>query len=166
MRRHALSAAAVALAVAAGCGSATIDAGELEDRMRSQLEERSGAEVGSVDCPDGREVEAGDTFDCEATVGGQPVRLKVTQRDDEGSVDFATDQAILSPARVAEEIGAQLSAQTGVDLHVDCGGGEVLVRDVGATFECVAQGPDETAARVVGTVLDTAGQFSFEVPGS
>ena len=164
MRR--LARTAVVVATLAGCASATIDAGKLEGRMRSQLEERSGAEVGRVDCPDDREAKAGDVFACEATVGGQPVRLKVTQRDDEGSVDFAIEQAILSPAKVADEVRAQLRAQAGVELTVNCGDEEVLVRDVGATFECTATDASGAPARVVGTVLDTAGQFSFEVPGS
>lgn len=166
-RRLVRTAAAATAAAAAlvGCGNKTIDAGKLEATVKSRIEEQQGLRVEEVDCPDHRKAKAGDTFACRAAVAGQEVRMRVDQRDD-GRLDVVYDQAILSPAKVAEQMRAQLSDKTGVALTVDCGNDEVLVRDVGGTFQCVATDPSGAPARVVATVLNTAGEVSFEVPGT
>jgi hypothetical protein len=83
-----LGVALVALGVA-GCGD--IDAGELEDSIRSGLEQElqsqgggGGVTVESVDCPDGEKSETGNTFECtaEASDGSSAtIEAEVTDGD-------------------------------------------------------------------------------------
>jgi Domain of unknown function (DUF4333) len=83
MRRLALLAAVV---VAAGCGGATIDGGELEDEITDDAE-AEGLIVDGVECPS-PDAEAGDTFECTVTVKGEDKPLEVAQRNDDGNVTY------------------------------------------------------------------------------
>ena len=70
---------AVALVVA-GCGS-TVDAGQMEEDLATQLSEQAGLDAAdvSVDCPDDEEAEEGNKFDCTLTApNGDAVTVNVT----------------------------------------------------------------------------------------
>jgi hypothetical protein len=82
------SALPVAFALAlslAGCTTTEIDAGEAEAFIRENL---TGAE--RVDCPEGVESKAGDTFECRAEYAdGRRATVTVHIRDDEGRIAFS-----------------------------------------------------------------------------
>jgi hypothetical protein len=83
----ALSAAGALALVAAGCGSKTIDDGDLEQKLAELLAPQAGEDPKnvSVDCPDDQEVEKGRKFDCEiTTTDGSKVRVVVTLTNDDG----------------------------------------------------------------------------------
>ncbi len=84
----AVSAVAAALALA-GC-SKTIDNESLEGVIGSGIEEQTGAEVTSVDCPSGEESETGHTFQCTATAADGTegtIDVEVTNGDN-GDVEW------------------------------------------------------------------------------
>ena len=82
--RYALAIAALALA---GCGSDTLDAGDIESEVAPQIEEQTGTHDVQVACPDDVEAEEGAVFECDVSAeGGIKTKLKVTQEDDEGNV--------------------------------------------------------------------------------
>jgi Domain of unknown function (DUF4333) len=80
---------ALAAFAVAGCGDKKLDTGKLEGRIKDGIEQQSGVKIKSVDCPGDVKVKRGDVFTCRATTtSGQPVPVRVTQRDDEGNVNY------------------------------------------------------------------------------
>jgi uncharacterized protein DUF4333 len=71
----------------AGCGSDTLDAGDIESEVVPQIEEQTGTRDVEVACPDDVEAEEGAVFECDVSAeGGIEAKLKVTQEDGEGNV--------------------------------------------------------------------------------
>lgn len=71
----------------AGCGSDTLDSGDIENEVVPQIEDQTGTRNVEVACPDDVEAEEGAVFECDVSAeGGVEAKLKVTQEDDEGNV--------------------------------------------------------------------------------
>ena len=71
----------------AGCGSDTLDSGDIESEVVPQIEDQTGTRNVEVACPDDVEAEEGAVFECDVSAeGGVEAKLKVTQEDDEGNV--------------------------------------------------------------------------------
>ena len=69
--------------VLAGC-TKTVDSGQMEDDIASQLSEQANVDAAdvSVDCPDDEEAEEGNKFDCTLTApNGDDVTVNVTITD-------------------------------------------------------------------------------------
>lgn len=141
-------------------GTEMLDIEQGEAMIEQELTD-AGVPVEGVTCPE-REIAQGDVFECTAQIDGQQLRIEVTQRDAEGTVDFRPLQALLD-AREIEKAGAELlGADSGTSLRLDCGTAVVLVKDPGATFECPATTSDGERGTVVVTVEDVDGNVSFE----
>jgi Domain of unknown function (DUF4333) len=72
----------VALGIA-GCGN-TVDSGQMEEDLRTQLSEQAGVDAAdvTVDCPDDEEAEEGNEFECVLTApNGDEVTVDVTITD-------------------------------------------------------------------------------------
>jgi hypothetical protein len=85
-RRLVLSAplAVFAAFLLAGCGGETVDAGQMEEDLQTQLSADAGVdpEQVSVDCPDDQDAEEGNEFDCTLTApNGDEVTVNVTITD-------------------------------------------------------------------------------------
>lgn len=84
---------ALALAVAglafAACGETVIDETKAEDAVFADLESLD-VKVQSVDCPEDVEVEAGQSFECAVTVGGDRREATATLKilNDDADVRF------------------------------------------------------------------------------
>lgn len=64
--------------------------GDLEKLIAAQIQQNSGLEA-TVDCgPKFRPSIANETFDCTATAGADTAQVRVTVKDEEGNVAFAT----------------------------------------------------------------------------
>jgi hypothetical protein len=89
MTRSTLTLAAlVGAAALAGCGEKTIESGELESELKSQLGADAGVEPKSVECPDDIKAEKGKKFDCTLTApNGDEVRVEVTLTNDDGGFE-------------------------------------------------------------------------------
>lgn len=150
-------------AVAAGaCGSpAVLDGPRSEERIGDRLSEAYGVDVGSVACPDDVEVEEGATFRCTARVGEGSVEVDVHQTDDEGTLEVESLAAILSTARVEEDIAITLADRFARDdVEVACDGPAVRIEEPDATFTCEAVDGDETKEVEV-RVRDARGALAY-----
>lgn len=74
--------AATAL-LAAGCGKTVIDDQKTEAAIKQNLQGQVGGTVRTVSCPDGQEVKAGATFECDVQTsqGTVVARLKILNDD-------------------------------------------------------------------------------------
>jgi Domain of unknown function (DUF4333) len=80
--------AAASLALAA-CGDKKLDTGKLEGEIKKGIERQAGVKVRSVNCPGDVKIQRGHVFNCRATTtSGQTAPVRVTQRDDEGNVNY------------------------------------------------------------------------------
>lgn len=86
--RSVLLAAAGAMAlVAGGCGTKTIDTGDLEDKLAKELAPQGGVKPDQikVDCPDDQKAEKGKSFDCTLTAPDKSTaKIVVTLTNDSG----------------------------------------------------------------------------------
>ncbi len=78
------------VALVGGCSrTKTLDANDLEETLRSKIEQQLGAHGITVDCPDDEPAAAGATFQCTATsADGKTITVEVTQTDDQGNVTY------------------------------------------------------------------------------
>jgi len=83
-RSSALSALAIVVFAAVGCGGTVIDSSKIEDQLEAYVEKSQEKSVPSVDCPSGVEVKAGNTFDCTVNLAGnkdETVTVKILNSD-------------------------------------------------------------------------------------
>ncbi len=153
--------APLAVAVAA-CGQpAVLDGPRSEERIGERLAEAYDVAVGEVTCPDDVEVEEGATFTCTAAVGDEEVDVDVRQADGEGTLAVSSRSAILSTARVEEDIATTLADRfERDDVAVTCAGPEVRIEEPQATFTCEAVDGDETK-QVEVRVRDARGALAY-----
>jgi hypothetical protein len=137
----------------------------ISDGLASQL----GLADTVVTCPqEAPPAKAGDTFECEAKPkdGGRLV-LKVTQKDDKGSIawELVKIEGMINLKTAEEAITKGLKEQSGADVTVSCGEGASSLRAAkeGETFECQAKSADGTAHTVVVTMKDNEGNISWSL---
>ena len=91
-RRMAMLAAAVLLTTGAcefTVGSDDLNIPALEAEITRGIEDQTGIQVQSVDCPDTVPIEEGNTFTCTVTADdGTTGEVEVVQEDDEGNVTW------------------------------------------------------------------------------
>lgn len=136
MRRAFAPIATAAMLVAAGCGSGTIDADEVEGEIEQQVSIAT-SEVASVSCPDDVEEEAGARFQCQAKLeGGGKAVVTVTQLDRNefryevkpGTLEIADDT--LEPYLERELAEQGVSAQVNCPELTPVAAGETTTCDV------------------------------------
>jgi hypothetical protein len=163
MRRTTLAAVALSVGLAA-CGEpAVLDVPRSEERIGERLAETYDVEVGRVTCPDDVEVEEGAGFVCTAMVGEEEVDVDVRQTDDDGTLEVASRQAILSTRRVEADIATTLADRfERDDVAVTCEGPEVRIEEPDATFTCTAVDGEESTEIDV-RVRDARGALAYTV---
>ncbi len=86
--------ALVAFALISASCSRPLDTGGLESDLKTQIEDKLGAQALTVSCPDGVKAEAGSSFTCEASdPTGATMVITVTQTDDQGHVTWTVTGA-------------------------------------------------------------------------
>lgn len=108
----------------------------------------------SVTCDEPKDPKPGDKFVCTGDVSGQPLRVEVTLKDDQGNVDYQEMDLLYDLPRTAQALDTEIETQMGFPVTVDCGEGLKSV-EKGGTFDC--QAIDENG--VAKTVKVTATQF-------
>ena len=111
----------LAVPLAVGCGSDTVDATKVEQEIQKQLSTAT-ATVASVSCPDDVEQEEGARFECTAKLeGGGKAVLTVTQGKGSNDFSYAVKAGTMELADNSIEpyLEKQLKAQ-GVSAQVDC----------------------------------------------
>jgi hypothetical protein len=93
MRILSIAAAGLLVVAAASC-TKQLDTAGLEDQLRTDLQEKLGRAVASVDCPPDVDAKAGVTFRCTATgEDGSTTIVEVSQDDDQGHVSWTVVDA-------------------------------------------------------------------------
>jgi NAD(P)H-hydrate repair Nnr-like enzyme with NAD(P)H-hydrate epimerase domain len=88
-RFGALTALALAVLLAAGCGGTELDAAATEDQVAKSAEEARGEKVSSVDCPSGVKIEAGVKFSCTVSFSeGKTATATLKIRDRDANLNF------------------------------------------------------------------------------
>lgn len=150
----------LAALLAAGCGSDTVETGEVEKQIEEQLSTAT-AEIASVSCPEEVEKEEGGRFECDAKLeGGGKAVVVVTQRDDKGR-EFAYEvkpgTMRLADDSVEPYLEQQIAAK-GVKADVDC---PDLVRvKEGESVTCSALTSGGREVRLAFTWEDEAGNVA------
>jgi len=150
------------VALGAGCGKpAVLDGPRTEDRIAARLAETYAVDVRSVACPEEIEVEEDATFRCTARVGDGSVEVDVHQTDGDGTLEVEARAAILSTARIEDDIATTLADRfERDDVEVTCGGPAVRVEEPDARFTCEAVDGDETKEVEV-RVRDARGALAY-----
>jgi uncharacterized protein DUF4333 len=92
-RCAALVALATAALIAAGCGGTVLDLSKTEDQIKASIEESPGAEVSSVDCPSGIEVEPKAKFTCSVHLSnGRTGTATLLIRDEDANLSIINFQ--------------------------------------------------------------------------
>ncbi len=138
----ALAAGALALLAATGC-SGKIDPAKGEESIRKTLSDPSiGLTVQSVSCPADIPLQKGNVFTCKVTVAnGDPVQVKITQKDDEGNVELDYKNSLFVP-----DIPNMKSALTNVE-DITCPSA-VALNDGKGSLVCNATGKDGSKAKM------------------
>ena len=165
-RNPALLATVVSALALVGCsasvsvGSKTLDRDDLHALIEDGLAGDLPVTIADADCPEVEDPTDGTTFECTATLDGQPLTVVGTVTDAEnGSVNVVFGDAVLDVAALETAAAEQL----GTDITVECGDEAYLVQEVDAVFECDAADAGGNTAVVAVTVNDVAGNVSFEV---
>ena len=112
----------------------------------------------TLDCPKGRPVKSGDVFTCTGmSIEGQPVTIQVTQKDDEGNVQWELQGMILEVAKIKSDILPKL----GDGIALACPH-EVTVTAIGETTTCKITKDGETGQLHI-TMDDAQGNVSYKV---
>jgi hypothetical protein len=143
----------------------TLETSQIETRISSATAQAAGTAPTAVSCPDSIDVAPGTTFTCTATVDGQNLPFTVTQKDDQGNVDFqSTGWAV---AAKAEKELTDAAAKNFPDTRwtSTCADGKaVVVGGPGTTFSCtlsVADNPAQSEQHTV-TITNANGDITIE----
>ena len=159
-----VAAAVVISALLGACSDqAKLDMDEAGAQIASSLEATYDLDIGAVRCPDSVPAEEGRSFTCTAPVGGQPLTVRVRQRDDDGALRVTPTAAVLRVAEVQADLLERLADRLDdPDARAVCGPAPVRVVEPGRAFECkVAAGG--TTRSVVVRVRDVDGSLTFEL---
>jgi hypothetical protein len=122
-----------------------------------------GLDVGPARCPDKIDPQEDKPGFCTLTVEGLPVRVRV-DRTDGGRFAVATDQAVIPVDQLERAMGPLVSQKGGQPYTVDCGDEAVKVLDPPGTLDCVATPARGAARKLVVTIQDKKGNFTFAEP--
>ena len=146
-------------------GSKTLDQSDAQKQVTSTAEGLIGVAPENVECPADIEVKTGGTFTCTGTVDGQDVSFTVTQKDEDGNVEIATDNSYAQVADVESEVASQAEDQIGVPVDVSCdaGGKTVLVDPSDASLTCtITNQEDSTDTADVAVTVGEDGSVTIE----
>jgi hypothetical protein len=120
-----------------------------------------GLRVGPASCPGTVDPQQDKPGFCTMTVEGLPVRVRV-ERADGGKFRVASDQAVIPVDQLERAMGPLVSQKGGQPFTVDCGDEAVKVFDPPGKINCVATPARGAPRRLLVTVQDKKGNFTFE----
>lgn len=162
----AAGAVVVAAATVSGCSSAaprTIKASSAAHQISAELAARYKLAPPAVSCPSGIPARPGRTFVCSTTLEGQPLRMNATVTASSGRFTVQPAEPILVSNTVAAQLASEITKRAGHPATVTCPPPAVMVVAVGRSFACSATFAGQAARRVTVTVVDSRGDFSFQL---
>jgi len=156
----------------AGCGKkdkaapapAVFTGAEVVQEIDGELAKTFGdLRVGPATCPATLDPQQDKPAFCAIKVEGLDVRVRV-DRADGGRFTVATDQAVIPVDQLERSIGPVVSQKGGQPFTVDCGDEAVKVFDPPGQLNCTAVPAQGTPRKLVVTIQDKKGNFTFEEP--
>jgi uncharacterized protein (UPF0212 family) len=134
-------------------------------RVRRAVDTRArldypGVPLGRTRCPNTVDKRRGASFVCTVPVADLRLRVRVSQRDANGHIQLAAQQAVIQKTSVEQFVAQHAS----ISAMVSCGTQAVLVLAPGARFPCSVSFTDGTMQTVSVRVVDTAGTVVIETP--
>ena len=134
-------------------------------RVRRAVDARArldypGVALGLTRCPNTVDKRRGASFVCTVPVGNLKLRVRVAQRDANGHIQLAAQQAVIQKPSVEQFVAQHAS----ISAMVSCGTQAVLVLEPGARFPCSVSFNDGTMQTVSVRVVDAAGTVVIETP--
>lgn len=153
--------------LSAACGVSprtTLDAGDSEKRISSELAARYAVAAPPVRCPSSVPDRPGTQFVCTASLDGQRLSLVATVSAPNGSFGLAARQAVVPLAAAETQLQEQIQRSTGHRPSVSCPSAHsLLVVAVGGSFACTAAFAGEPSRALTVTVVDTTGHFRLDL---
>jgi len=149
----------------AGCAR-PLELDAVRASIQERLEELLDAPIAGVTCPDRRKAVADDTFECTAAGRhGATLRIRVTQMDDRGNVDWEVidSKGFLSIEALVVHIQDNIKTQVGIDVKAYCGWLTLREAVAGESFECEAADADGVTRMVLVTMTDDKGGATWEL---
>jgi hypothetical protein len=152
-----------------GCGSDTIDAGQVETAIEQDLSSAT-AKIVSVSCPEGVEEKEGEEFTCDAKLeGGGQAEVLVKLTNDRGDATYAFKPGTVQASDNAVEplLEDSLQARGVSGPQVDCP--QLMKVADGEQVTCTATGAGGRAGEITFTWSDDAGEIddsSVEPPAT
>lgn len=184
--RHVLSVAVAALGLAAcsfSVGTSGLDMDKIEEEITDGIETQTDATVESIDCPESRDIEEGDTFTCDVELDtGETVIVDVEQSDADGNIVWNVRESGgsddgdnggdtsggdsgdggLDMDALEAEIQTGIESQTGAGVvDVECPDSRPM--EAGDTFTCDAELETGEVATVGVTQDDDQGNVSWSL---
>lgn len=122
-----------------------------------------GLKVGPASCPATLQPQQDKPGFCTLKVEGLAVRVRV-DRADGGRFTVTTDQAVIPIDQLERAMGPLVSQKGGQPYTVDCGDEAVKVFDPPGKLDCVATPASGAPRKLVVTIQDKKGNFTFEEP--
>jgi hypothetical protein len=144
-------------ALAIGCG-AKIDSTKAEQLISQKLAEHGFPST--VACPKDQAAKTGATFTCEATgTDGTKVSIVVTQKDDQGNVEWKPDGVLVDTSKIAADAKSRL----GGGATVSCPRRAVLLKKTGDTTSCAVRDGQKAGSLQIKVEDAEKGSLSWEV---
>ncbi|TCK22832.1 DUF4333 domain-containing protein [Pseudonocardia endophytica] len=143
----------------------TLNTDQIETRIASTTQTETGTATSAVTCPDSVDVQVGGTFTCTAVVEGQNLPFTVTQKDDQGNVDFQSNGWAATVK--AEKALTDAATKNFPDTRwtATCADGKaVVVGGPGTTFQCTLAVVDSPAQNEqhTATITNAQGDVTFD----
>jgi uncharacterized protein (UPF0212 family) len=157
---------ALIVAVLIGFSACASGADQLDvARVRRAVDTRArldypGVALGPTRCPKAVDKRRGASFVCTVPVGNLRLRVRVAQRDANGHIQLAAQQAVIQKMSAEQFVALHAS----ISATVSCGTQPVLVLAPGARFPCSVSFTDGTMQAVSVRVVDTGGTVVIETP--
>jgi uncharacterized protein (UPF0212 family) len=134
-------------------------------RVRRAVDARArldypGVPLGHTRCPSTVDKRQGASFVCTVPVANLKLQVHVAQRDANGHIQLAAQQAVIQKSSVEQFVAQHAS----ISAMVTCGTQAVLVVAPGARLPCSVSFTDGTMQAVTVRVVDTAGTVVIETP--
>ena len=143
----------------------TLETSQIETRISSETARVAGTAPSAVNCPDSVDVAPGTTFTCTAVVDGQNLPFTVTQKDDQGNVDFQSTGWAVTARAEQTLVDAATRNFPDTKWTAACADGKpVVVGGPGTTFDCtlsVAENPAQSEQHTV-TITNNNGDISID----
>lgn len=142
-----------------------LDPDRLDAAVESAVVEGLGVTPTTIDCPAVTGISDGSTFTCEVDLDGQVLQMAGTVIEaSEGTFEIDNLDAVLFVDVLELGIAAEISAELGEAIGVDCGlDGDLVVAEVGSRISCTAIDVVGNEAPLTVDVLDADGEIAYEL---